>query len=985
MTNTPQWVITKIRKVKEKQLKKLNLSDGSWRDTKLTKIPPEILELEWLEELDLSGNNIPKLPNILSHFPKLRLFGFRWEENKPIPDWINLVSEVKLDFSDFKISNKLPDLIFTLNNLKHLDLSKNQLTSIPDSIIQITKLKSLNLKENQLTSIPDSISKLTHLNLLNLRDNQLTSIPDSISKLTHLNLLNLKENQLTSIPDSISKLIHLNLLDLSENQLTSIPDSISKLTNLKELDLNFNQLTSIPNSISKLTHLNFLYLSSNELISIPDSISKLTHLKELYLSSNQLTSIPDSISKLTNLNKLYLEENPLEKPPIEIVEKGINAIREYFQQLAREGLDYLYEAKLLIVGEPGAGKTTLSKKIENQNYQLQDEDSTKGIEVIKWNFPMDNGKYFRVNIWDFGGQEIYHTTHQFFLTKRSLYALVADTRKEDTDFYYWLNIVELLTDRSPLLIIKNEKQNRHREINDHQLRGRFENLKETLATNLATNSGLDTILQNIKHHIKLLPHIGSALPKTWMRVREVLENDSRNYISLEEYVNICEKHGLKKYKDKLQLSEYLHDLGICLHFQDDPVLNNTVILKPKWGTDAVYRVLDDKQVINNLGKFSWHNLKNIWQEEQYAAKQGELLRLMCKFKLCYELPHQQGTYIAPQLLTENQPEYDWDQTSNLILRYTYEFMPKGIITQFIVAIHQKIYQQKYVWKTGILLNQNQTKAEVIEFYDKREIKIRVTGKYKRDLMTNVTYELDKIHDSYKHLKYQKLIPCNCSVCKSTQSPYFYKYDELRERHINHKYTIECGKPPYNTVEVLELIDDVFGRENFLEQENKEKHENLKITKELLEIAKKAVDRPTNIEIQTSSESKAMNNSTDDNHSVNINQHHSGNGDNIGRNKNTNNNSNNNNRSMKRGDVGGDFSLNSSPKMSDDAKSKVVTQDKNPQLKKESKMTKTLMIAAAIATIIGTIATIIGLFSNRVFNDSSNKPLNKDTPETFQPK
>ena len=79
---------------------------------------------------------------------------------------------------------------------------------------------------------------------------------------------------------------------------------------------------------------------------------------------------------------------------------------------------------------------------------------------------MENGQPFRVNIWDFGGQEIYHATHQFFLTKRSLYVLVADTRKEDTDFYYWLNAVELLSDNSPLLIVKNEKQDRHREINE---------------------------------------------------------------------------------------------------------------------------------------------------------------------------------------------------------------------------------------------------------------------------------------------------------------------------------------------------------------------------------------------------------------------------------------------------------------------------------------------------------------------------------------
>jgi internalin A len=66
---------------------------------------------------------------------------------------------------------------------------------------------------------------------------------------------------------------------------------------------------------------------------------------------------------------------------------------------------------------------------------------------------------------------------------------VADARREDTDFYYWLNVVGLLSDNSPLLIVKNEKYDRRREIDERQLRGLFANLKETLATNLATNRG----------------------------------------------------------------------------------------------------------------------------------------------------------------------------------------------------------------------------------------------------------------------------------------------------------------------------------------------------------------------------------------------------------------------------------------------------------------------------------------------------------------
>ena len=128
------------------------------------------------------------------------------------------------------------------------------------------------------------------------------------------------------------------------------------------------------------------------------------------------------------------------------VQADIGAIRSYFRQLKQGEETYFYEAKLLIIGEGGAGKTSLARKLVEPACQLlPDEESTEGIDILRWRFtlpPSAKDDYYTVNIWDFGGQEVYFATHQFFLTKRSVYILVADTRRQHTDFYTWLRMQE---------------------------------------------------------------------------------------------------------------------------------------------------------------------------------------------------------------------------------------------------------------------------------------------------------------------------------------------------------------------------------------------------------------------------------------------------------------------------------------------------------------------------------------------------------------
>ncbi|MCB8751633.1 leucine-rich repeat domain-containing protein [Planktothrix agardhii] len=862
---TTDEIRQKIQQVKQQRLTELDLTNIS-----LTEIPTEVFELEWLEKLNLSENELTSIPESITHLTNLSELNLCCTQLTSVPESISRLtnlSSLNLSYNQLKsvpkeiahLSNlstlnlehnqltSVPESITHLINLSILYLGRNHLTSVPEAITRLTNLSTLALNSNQLTSVPEAITRLTNLSTLYLGDNQLTSVPEAITRLTSLSTLYLGDNQLTSVPESISRLTNLSQLDLGSNQLTSVPEAITFLTNLSKLYLNSNQLTSVPESITRLTNLSILYLNSNQLTSVPESITRLTNLSQLDLSYNQLTSVPESITRLTNLSTLYLggnqltsvpesitrltnlseldlSDNPLEDPPIEIANQGINAIREYFRQ-KQAGAETLYEAKLIIIGEGGAGKTTLARKIQNLDSPLPNPDeSTQGIDVQEWHFTMENGADFRVNIWDFGGQEIYHATHQFFLTKRSLYLLLADSRKEQPHLDYWLNVVELLSDNSPLLIIKNEVSDRPVQINESQLRGRFNNLKDTFATNLAKyrgGEGLENIIESIKYQISELPHIGTQFPKTWIKIRTILEQDNRNYISLDEYFNICDQNGVTQGQSgdgRLTLSQFLHDLGVILHFQDEKtsLLYKTIILNPKWGTDAVYKVLDNNRVKTNLGKFNESDVSEIWQDSQYNNMQGELLELMLKFKLCYRIKNSNDTYIAPQLLDSNPLQYQWNINDNLFLRYEYDFMPKGILTRFIVEMYRDINEPN-VWRSGAILKRDNTLAEVIETYDRREIKIRLSGTNKRGLLEIITHKLDEIHQSYERLRVKKMIPCNCGVCKNSQEPHFYDFEKLRQRIANNKPNIECEKPPYNEVNVLSLIDDTIGREKLIEK------------------------------------------------------------------------------------------------------------------------------------------------------------------------
>ena len=636
-----------------------------------------------------------------------------------------------------------------------------------------------------------------------------------LSKIDHvlkngLDSIDLSTLNLLEVPEELLKIKLIKRINLSGNKIEKLPDWFREFENLEVLDLKDCQLKQLFPEINKLKNLKVLYLSRNNLTELPNTLSDLDNLKLLFAKNNQISHLPNWAFSIETFD---YDNNPVIDPPLEIYTRGSEAILNYIRE-KQKGTKKIFEAKLLIIGEPGAGKTSLMRKVINEDYQLDPlETSTLGIEIQPYYFRTREEFNFRVNIWDFGGQEIYHATHQFFLTKRSLYILLADNRAEDTDFNYWLQTVELLSENSPLIIVLNEKQNRKKSINVSGMRERFNALHKVFSFNIANDIfQLRKLKDYIHFEVQGLSHVGDELPNSWVLIREKLEkkSNSKPYITDTEYFEICRKLGGYDIKQAQLLSGYFHDIGIFLHFQENPVLKRWVILKPDWGTQGVYKILDDSEIIDRNGFFTKSDIERVWNNEFYKLMHDELIALMTKFELCYSIDGNEFNYIVPELLQRNKPSYKWEKENNLAIKYEYEFMPKGIITRFIVRIQEYIESQSLVWREGVILKRgDNTRAEIIQTYGKREFLIKIYGGEKKDFLAVILYNIDKINNSFKNIKVKKLVPCNCKDCVGNIAPYYYEYEFLKRLQNRDIRTHRCINS-LEEIKINSLLDNTFG-------------------------------------------------------------------------------------------------------------------------------------------------------------------------------
>ncbi|WP_338849223.1 AAA family ATPase [Massilia sp. W12] len=744
----------------------------------LTALPPEIGQLTALTALYLNENQLTALPPEIGELTALKELYLYENQLTALPPEIGELTALKELYLHENQLTALPPEIGQLTALKELYLYENQLTALPPEIGQLTALKELYLYENQLTALPPEIGQLTALKGLYLQENQLTALPPEIGQLTALKELNLHKNQLTALPPEIGQLTALTELALWSNQLTALPPEIGQLTALTELRLDQNQLTALPPEIGQLTALTTLTLGRNQLTALPPEIGQLLQLTHLIITDNRLTALPAGMHALTQLKQLWLHDNPALGIPAAIL-GGNNwskrdewadpkTILAYYFSRSKASARPLNEVKLLIVGRGGAGKTSTVRALQGKPFN-KTEESTTGVALCDLALPDCQSGAVTAHVWDFAGQVITHSLHQFFLSERSIYVLVLTGREnsEEDDAEYWLRLIMAFGkdeqgNPPPVIVTLNkwDDQGCRPKLDREVLQERYPCIVSFIETDCQSNLGIAELKQRLTQTTDSLAWVSQAFPDAWAAVRDTIVKTREHspHLPFAAFRSLCESNQITQLQDQIALADILHVLGIALNYRRDPRLREATVLQANWLTQNVYAMLRFAET--NTGILTRQERDSVLAAETEPAMRDYLMQIMERFEVAYAAEHAgQTVWLLPQALPDSQPKAAAPLANSedaTRLRYSYEALPEGLLARAIVRMHEFIEiadGQRLQWAKGVILNMDGARALLRANPRERQISLTVTGEEpaRRKLAGLCRSHMRAIHDDIRGL------------------------------------------------------------------------------------------------------------------------------------------------------------------------------------------------------------------------------------------
>jgi serine/threonine protein kinase/GTPase SAR1 family protein len=528
-----------------------------------------------------------------------------------------------------------------LRNLRLLDLSANDLDRLPVEVFNLHNLEFLDVGSNKIGSIPSDIGQLTKLKRLHLDNNRLETLPFNLFLLENLEILELQSNQLRKLPSTLANLKKLNVINLDDNPpLKDIPKPV--LLGGAQVLRNFLEETSQRGEFCFRTKL---------MIVGQENVGKTNLLRSLVKGASQKEKAAASANAASSSKAATESTNGREAGG---TLRGRSQTRRGNTMVAQDVMSKeMFQT---------SGKTLSTDGIDIYNIHIETD-----FQLEDQNGKREEWKHLTFSVWDFAGQEIYYTTHSFFLTDRSIFVVVFNLLlgPENCRVDYWLNSVKARTPTAPIFLIGThlDKVSKSDAIKTmEKLEKKYKKtfkIRGALAVSCESLENVETFIDQLLVAAKKEPYMGAKMPASYFALEDLCLMERRNkellgvapILTWSEVSLLAQKSNFMRIDESKpdsqdmfdsQLSvaiDVLHLLGSVVRFKDaGGGLENYVILDPQWVTKIFATIITTKQNFVRDGVIDVANLfTQLWRP--FPPKLHPLLlNLLESFEIVFKLP-----------------------------------------------------------------------------------------------------------------------------------------------------------------------------------------------------------------------------------------------------------------------------------------------------------------------------------------------------------
>lgn len=558
----------------------------------------------------------------------------------------------------------------------------------------------------------------------------------NMPKLVHLNLSRCKELTSLKMPGGCLALRQVYLQDCGLEKL----EWEGEYPKLELLDAGNNSFSGIiiPQGLASLK---YLYLANNKDLKDLKIEPELKNLEILSLRNNQLRYAPVDTILSSPLKALYLAGNaPKNIPKVFVGDyesySAYNCLEDaltWFQDLRDYPSEENKVIKLMLTGNGNAGKSTLLCALKNGKCNcVPDHQSTHGVVIETLEEPE-----VTYNVWDFGGQEVYHGTHRLFVSSEGLQVILFDPETEEKarksepvrdrigDHFsihhpvdYWFETTQELGPDSRFILVQNKRdqfQEKDRLVQQYA----DEKKADFVHLSAKTGEGMKIFKAFLEGNSGVLPEFGMLMPESWLGVRQFfIENlksePSVKLITQQDFLSLCDRHGVRENTRDL-LFTYLRHCGFLYHHQN---LGDRIIADQRWALEAIYKPYDrEKTHFREFrdawkGKIQVYRLFEVFGESYDPGEKWLFLSFMESCGLCFKLSLSENrevsetdVFVFPEFLPPDKPDHlisDWAQKARdvHIFRYRLPWPNYYLIQSFITALGRKTKTEN-IWRNGI--------------------------------------------------------------------------------------------------------------------------------------------------------------------------------------------------------------------------------------------------------------------------------------------